>query len=61
MALIAALGAAAELAQRDHERRSGACLLIREQALAALHALGPRLIGDKCQVMTMSSVSPFRA
>jgi len=51
VALIAALGAAAELAERDHGQRSGACRRIREQALNALQPLGPRLIGDQSQVM----------
>jgi cysteine desulfurase len=51
VALIAALGQAAELAVRDHAGRRQACRRIREQALAALLPLEPRLTGDQTQVM----------
>lgn len=47
VALIAALGAAAEVAVRDHSMRQQACKRIREQALAALKPMTPRLIGDQ--------------
>jgi cysteine desulfurase len=49
--LIAVLGAAAELAMRDHSQRVAACRGIREQALAGLMPLGPTLIGDQAFVM----------
>jgi cysteine desulfurase len=51
VALIAALGMAAEIAVRDHEKRSRRCREIREKALAALTPLGLRLTGDQSLVM----------
>ena len=51
VALIVALGAAAEIAGRDRDRRQQVCWRIREQALAALMPLEPRLTGDQTQVM----------
>jgi cysteine desulfurase len=51
VALIVALGLAAEIAVRDHARRREACRHIREQALAVLTPLEPRLTGDQTQVM----------
>ncbi len=51
VALIAALGAAAEIALRDHARRRQACGLVKEQALLALSPLHPRLTGDPALVM----------
>ena len=51
VALIAALGEAAELAARDHEARRAKCRSIRDQALAALMPLEPRLAGDQSLVM----------
>ena len=51
VALIVALGLAAEIAVRDHARRREACRHIRKQALAALTPLEPRLTGDRSQVM----------
>lgn len=47
VALIAALGEAAELAVREHASRQAACRTIREQALAALLPLGACLTGDR--------------
>lgn len=47
VALIAALGSAAELALRDHENRLAACRRIRKEALKALEALNPALTGDQ--------------
>lgn len=47
VALIVALGQAAELAARAHERRRAANLAMREAALAALAPLGPSLTGDQ--------------
>jgi cysteine desulfurase len=49
--LIGVLGAAAELATRDHAQRVAACRGLRAQALAALMPLGPTLIGDQALVM----------
>ncbi|MFZ1642427.1 MAG: cysteine desulfurase DndA [Candidatus Contendobacter sp.] len=51
VALIVALGLAAEIAVRDHDPRRQACRRIREQALAALIPLEPHLTGDQSQVM----------
>lgn len=51
VALIAVLGAAAELAVRDHAERTAACRRLRDQALEALLPLNPTLIGDQSQVM----------
>jgi len=50
VALVAALGEAAELAVRDQARRRMACGTIRERALAALLPLGVRLSGDQSRV-----------
>jgi cysteine desulfurase len=51
VALIAALGAAAEIAVRDCAQRQTICRDIRRQALDALMPLGPRLTGDQSLVM----------
>ncbi|MFO1420302.1 MAG: cysteine desulfurase DndA [Candidatus Competibacteraceae bacterium] len=51
VALIVALGLAAEIAVRDHIQRQQVCRRIREQALVALMPLEPRLTGDQTQVM----------
>ena len=51
VALIAALGEAAELALRDQDQRHAVCLTIRDQALAALLPLGAVLTGDQSLVM----------
>jgi cysteine desulfurase len=51
VALVAALGVAAEIAVRDNEKRRQTCRRIREQMLAALGKLGPNLIGDQRLVM----------
>ncbi|EGV20528.1 cysteine desulfurase DndA [Thiocapsa marina] len=51
VALIAALGAAAEISVRDCARRHAICRDIRRQALDALMPLGPRLTGDQSLVM----------
>ncbi len=51
VALIAVLGAAAELAVRDHAERIAVCRQQREQALEALMPLNPTLIGDQARVM----------
>lgn len=51
VALVAALGQAAELAVRDHDIRVARCLEIREAALAALAPLSPRYSGDQLRVM----------
>ena len=51
VALIAALGEAAEQAVRNHESRRQLCRRIREQALAALLPLKPRFSGDQTLVM----------
>jgi cysteine desulfurase len=49
--LIAALGKAAELAMRDNESCRARCRALREQALAALMRLEPRLTGEQSLVM----------
>lgn len=51
VALIAALGEAAELALRNQADRQARCRQIREQALTALLPLGARLTGDQSLVM----------
>jgi cysteine desulfurase len=51
VALIAALGDAAELAARDHKARQAKCRSIRDLALTALMPLKPRLTGDQSLVM----------
>lgn len=51
VALIAALGTAAEIAVRDHARRRQACRRIKESALQSLATLGPKLTGEQSQVM----------
>lgn len=51
VALIVALGAAAEIAIRDHAQRQQACRRIRKQAIDALSPLNPKLIGDQSLVM----------
>jgi cysteine desulfurase len=51
VALIVALGAAAEIAKRDHQNRIATCGRIRAEALAALTPLCPRLTGDQSLVM----------
>jgi cysteine desulfurase len=47
VALIVALGAATEIAVRDHEKRFQACKKFREKALEALALLGARLTGEQ--------------
>lgn len=51
VALIAALGTAAEIAERDHNPRQEVCRAIRRMALEALSALSPKLTGDNSLVM----------
>lgn len=51
VALVAALGAAAETAARDHDRRQLACGRFKEQLLHAMAPLNPRLTGDQSLVM----------
>ena len=51
VALLAALGTAAEIAVRDQAKRVDRCREIREQALAALGSLNPRLSGAQALVM----------
>lgn len=51
VALIAALGAAAELAVRDRQDRQRRCAAIRADALAAFEPLSPRYSGDAARVM----------
>ena len=51
MALVAALGTAAEIAVRDQAKRVARCREIREKALAALGGLNPRLSGESALVM----------
>ena len=51
VALIVALGTAAEIAVRDHAKRQQACRKFRRQALNALFPLNPRLTGNQSLVM----------
>lgn len=51
VALIAALGTAAEISVRDRSKRLMACRQIREKMLEALAPLDPRLTGDQSQVV----------
>lgn len=51
VALIAALGTAAEIAIRDHKKRQQKCRIIRKQAIDALSALNPTMTGDQSLVM----------
>lgn len=51
VALVAALGAAAEVAVKDHERRSKHCQKIREAALQAFAPLSPRIHGRPEETM----------
>jgi cysteine desulfurase len=47
VALIVALGKAAEIAIRDHEKRGGICREIRQKALDAFTSIGARFTGDQ--------------
>ena len=47
VALIAALGAAAEIAVRDNVSRRETCRQMRQQALSAMAPLDPKLTGDQ--------------
>ncbi|MBU5612630.1 cysteine desulfurase DndA [Geomonas azotofigens] len=49
--LIAALGAAAEIAVRDHHKRQQACAMLRNTALGSLAPLNPKLTGDQSKAM----------
>ncbi|ABQ26650.1 cysteine desulfurase DndA [Geotalea uraniireducens] len=51
VALIAALGTAAEIAVRDNEKRREACRCMRENALKALSPLEPKLTGEQSLAM----------
>lgn len=51
VALITALGAAAEISVRDNAKRLQACRRIRELALEALSPLNPKLTGQQSLVM----------
>lgn len=51
VALVAALGVAAETAARDHDKRQLACGRFKEQLLRAMAPLNPRLTGDQSLVM----------
>lgn len=51
VALVAALGKAAELARRNHASRAKTCKRIRDEALSALSSLDIALIGDQSRVM----------
>ncbi len=51
VALVAALGAAAGTAVRDHARRQQACNRFKEQVMSAMLPLNPRLTGDQDLVM----------
>lgn len=49
--LVAALGMAAELSVKDHEKRLAVVWNIREKAVAALSSVGGRLTGDQSLVV----------
>lgn len=51
VALIVALGEAAELAAREHVQRAARCSQIRDAALSAFSRLNCRLTGDQAHVM----------
>jgi cysteine desulfurase len=51
VALIAALGKAAEISVRDQSKRMLACREIRQKALDTLTPLNPKLTGNQSQVM----------
>lgn len=51
VALIAALGMAAEIAERDHVERTARCREMRDAALAAILPLSPRFSGDQANVL----------
>jgi len=51
VALVAALGAAAETAVRDHDTRQLTCSRFKEQVMNAIAPLNPRLTGDQSLVM----------
>jgi cysteine desulfurase len=51
VAMIAALGTAAEVAVRDHHKRLARCQAIREQALAAFATLSPQIAGNPDEVV----------
>jgi len=51
VALITALGTAAEISVRDNAKRLQVCRHIREKAVSALATLDPRLTGDQSLVM----------
>lgn len=52
VALVAALGLAADVAERDYEKRKQYCQELKGDALAALAPLSPRLTGDQSLVMS---------
>ena len=52
VALIVALGKAAEIAVRDHAKRQKRCQQIKEQALAAFSQLGAVITGDLNQAVS---------
>ena len=51
VAMVAALGVAAEVAVRDHKKRQQICRIMRDKTLTALNPLQPRLTGDQSLVM----------
>lgn len=51
VAMVAALGIAAELAVRDHQKRQQRCNEIRVDALKAFESLNPRYSGDASRVL----------
>ena len=52
VALVAALGEAAEQAHKNYAKRNAACLKFRQQALAGLKELEPRHHGEEDHVMS---------
>ena len=51
VALIAALGKAAEMAEKNHAKRTERCLEIRTKAMNVLNKLAPKYSGDQTNVM----------
>ena len=52
VALVVALGEAAEMAVRNHKNRQDRCSEIRAEATKAFEHLNPKYSGDQCKVMS---------
>jgi hypothetical protein len=58
VALIVALGKAAELAARDHFKRTKRCQQIKERVLQAFYQLGGVVTGDQSKVLKVAKPRP---